>query len=190
MGISRRAIRSIAIAVIAVLLAIGLTVVVHDGQPVAEPRTAQQADDETTPILVRTRYDEMIRVYAGRYGVDAALVKAVVHAESGFRVRVRSRCGARGLMQVMPRTARAYGVRNLYDPKQNLRAGIRYLRHLLDRHDNDPKLALAAYNAGSGAVRAYGGVPPYAETRGYVARVLKFQRAYQTAAAPAESPRS
>ena len=194
MGISRRAVRSIAIAVIPVVLTIGLSVVAHEPQPIEEPQTAQRLEeDDATPILVRTRYDDMIRVYAGRYGVDAALVKAVIHAESGFRARVRSDCGARGLMQVMPRTARAYGVRNLrnlYDPKQNLRAGIRYLRYLLDSHDHDPKLAVAAYNAGSGAVKTYGGVPPYAETRGYVAKVLRFQRAYQTAAAQAAVPRS
>jgi len=136
-GISRRAIRSIAIAVIPVVLTIGLAVSVHEEQPVEEPQTAQQVDDDdATPVLVRTRYDQMIRAFAGRYGVDAALVKAVIHAESGFRTRVRSNRGARGLMQVMPRTARAYGVRNprnLYDPKQNLRAGIRHLRYLLDR---------------------------------------------------------
>jgi soluble lytic murein transglycosylase-like protein len=124
------------------------------------------------------RLDALIREYAGRYRVDPALVKAVIHAESGFRTRVRSRRGARGLMQVMPQTGRAYGVRNLDDPEGNLRAGIRHLRYLLDRHGNNPKLALAAYNAGSTVVNRYGGVPPYPETRRYVARVLKYRVRY------------
>jgi soluble lytic murein transglycosylase-like protein len=145
---------------------------------------------DAAPILNRTRYDEMIRTYAGRYGVDPALVKAVIQAESGFRSRVRSNRGARGLMQIMPGTGRAYGVRNLYDPKQNLRAGIRHLRYLLDRHDHDPTLALAAYNAGARAVKTYGGVPPFAETRGYVAKVLRYHRRYQTASAKTAVPRS
>jgi soluble lytic murein transglycosylase-like protein len=186
----RHVMRSMTIAAVPLLLTVALAFVGRAGMPVVTPQPCQRPAEDTAPIGLRTRYDEMIRAYSGRYGVDAALVKAVIHAESGFRARVRSHRGARGLMQVMPRTARAYGVRNLDDPKQNLRAGIRYLRYLLDRHDNDPRLALAAYNAGSGAVKTYGGVPPFAETRGYVAKVLRFQRRYQTASARAAGPRS
>jgi len=184
-----RALRSMAIVAVPLLVTAALAFGYHRTERLATPTAAVETSD-TTPIVTRTRYDEMIRSYAERYGVDAALVKAVIYAESGFHARVRSRCGARGLMQVMPRTGRAYGARNLYDPRQNLRAGIRHLRHLLDSHDNDPALAVAAYNAGAGAVKAYGGVPPFAETRGYVAKVLRFQRRYQTAAAQAPAPRS
>lgn len=127
-----------------------------------------------------TRFDPIIYEYASRYAVDPALVKAVMRTESGFRPHVESPAGARGLMQVMPDTARAYGVHDLYDPKQNVRAGVRHLRYLLDRHDNDPVLAVAAYNAGSSVVERYGGVPPYRETRTYVARVMRQLRHYRT----------
>ena len=193
MGILRHraAIRSIAITAVPLLLTAALGMAKRNASPLVERGASLQVEvPDATPILARTRYDEMIRTYAGRYGVDPALVKAVIQAESGFRARVRSNRGARGLMQVMPGTGRAYGVRNLYDPKQNLRAGIRYLRYLLDRHDNDPQLALAAYNAGAGAVKTYGGVPPFAETRGYVAKVLRYHRRYQMASAQVPAPRS
>ena len=186
----RVAIRSIAITAVPLLLTAALGIANRGSAPLVERSASPVEITDATPFLNRTRYDEMIRTYAGRYGVDAALVKAVVHAESGFRAGVRSNRGARGLMQVMPGTGRAYGVRNLYDPKQNLRAGIRYLRYLLDRHDNDPTLALAAYNAGARAVKTYGGVPPFAETRGYVAKVLRYQRRYQMASAQIAAPRS
>ena len=193
MGILRHraAIRSIAITAVPLLLTAALVMAKRNAAPRVERGASPQVEvPDATPILARTRYDEMIRTYAGRYGVDPALVKAVIQAESGFRARVRSHRGARGLMQVMPGTGRAYGARNLYDPKQNLRAGIRYLRYLLDRHDNDPQLALAAYNAGAGAVKTYGGVPPFAETRGYVAKVLRYHRRYQMASAQPLAPRS
>jgi len=187
----RAAIRTIAITAVPLLLTAALGMAKRNAAPLVEHGASPQVEvPDTTPIHNRTRYDEMIRTYAGRYGVDPALVKAVIQAESGFRTRVRSNRGARGLMQVMPGTGRAYGARNLYDPKQNLRAGIRYLRYLLDRHDNDPKLALAAYNAGAGAVKTYGGVPPFAETRGYVAKVLRYHRRYQMASATTAVPRS
>jgi soluble lytic murein transglycosylase-like protein len=143
------------------------------------------------PVLeAPSRFDDLIRKYALRYGVEPALVKAVMHAESGFRTRVRSLAGARGLMQVMPRTGRAYGVRNLYDPNENVRAGVRHLRFLLDQHHNDPMLALAAYNAGSGTVERYGGVPPFPETRRYVQMVLRYRRSYRWQMAATPSPAS
>jgi soluble lytic murein transglycosylase-like protein len=187
----RVAIRSIAITAVPLLLTAALGIANRSTAPLVERSASAQVEiPDAAPILARTRYDEMIRTYAGRYGVDPALVKAVIQAESGFRSRVRSNRGARGLMQIMPGTGRAYGVRNLYDPKQNLRAGIRHLRYLLDRHDNDPTLALAAYNAGARAVKTYGGVPPFAETRGYVAKVLRYHRRYQTASVKTAVPRS
>jgi soluble lytic murein transglycosylase-like protein len=187
----RVAIRSIAITAVPLLLTAALGIAYRNAAPLVERSASPRVEiADAAPFLGRTRYDEMIRTYAGRYGVDPALVKAVVHAESGFRAGVRSNRGARGLMQVMPGTGRAYGAHNLYDPKQNLRAGIRYLRYLLDRHDNDPKLALAAYNAGARAVKTYGGVPPFAETRGYIAKVLRYHRRYQMASVNTVAPRS
>jgi membrane-bound lytic murein transglycosylase B len=108
---------------------------------------------------------------ATREGVDAKLVRAVIEVESGYRVNARSPKGAMGLMQLMPATARRYAVRNPYDPAANIEAGIKHLKSLLARF---PKpLALAAYNAGDAAVARFGGIPPYAETRSYVSRILQ-----------------
>jgi soluble lytic murein transglycosylase-like protein len=104
-------------------------------------------------------------------GVDPSLVKAVALVESGFNAKAVSSKGARGLMQLLPETAKQYGVSDLQDPYQNLRAGAAHLRGLLDEFDGNVTLALAAYNAGSGAVRRYGGVPAYAETRDYVKKI-------------------
>lgn len=120
--------------------------------------------------------EPMIRSAAERYGVDPALAKAVVRAESGFRRDAVSRTGALGLMQLMPGTARALGV-DPTDAAQNVDGGVRYLKQQLDRFGNVED-ALAAYNAGPGSVVRYGGVPPYAETQRYVANVLSYRDAY------------
>jgi soluble lytic murein transglycosylase-like protein len=133
-------------------------------------------------------FDELIHRYARRYCVDPALVKAVIHAESGFQMLARSIRGARGLMQVMPGTGRAYGAGDLDDPSENLRAGVRHLRSLLDRYDNDLRLALAAYNAGSAVVERYGDVPPYPETVRYVARVMRYRDGYSAQMNTVELP--
>jgi soluble lytic murein transglycosylase-like protein len=114
-----------------------------------------------------------------RYGLDPALVLAVVAVESGFRPEAVSAKGAQGLMQLMPRTAAALGVQDALDPEQNLDAGVRHLEALLKLYDGDLRRALAAYNAGQGAVERHGGVPPYRETRAYVKRVLARYRAKQ-----------
>jgi soluble lytic murein transglycosylase-like protein len=127
----------------------------------------------------RIDIDQLITVTATRNQLDSALLKAVVHAESSFNPRARSRRGALGLMQLMPRTAKHYGVRNAFDPKQNLAGGARHLRNLLNRFNGDETLALAAYNAGETAVNRYGGIPPYAETRAYVRRVQRLRQTYQ-----------
>ena len=117
-------------------------------------------------------FKALIAQAAARYGVDEDLVHAVVHAESDYDPTCRSHCGAMGLMQLMPENAKDLGVRDPWDPAQNLDGGVHLLRQQLDRfHDVD--LALAAYNAGPGAVRKYGGVPPYRETQGYVKHVLQ-----------------
>jgi soluble lytic murein transglycosylase-like protein len=117
-------------------------------------------------------YDELIREHAAHYDVNPGLVRAVVQVESNFNPSARSPKGAMGLMQLMPATAQQFGVANPFDPSENIRGGTAYLRQLLDRYANDKRLALAAYNAGPGAVDKYGEtVPPYRETREYVARV-------------------
>lgn len=116
-----------------------------------------------------------------RHGVDEALVRAIIHAESWYNRTAVSRKGARGLMQLMPATASQYGVRSLFDAAQNIDAGVRHLRFLLDMFNHDYALASAAYNAGEGAVKRYGGVPPYNETQTYVQRVRILRRRYAEA---------
>jgi hypothetical protein len=117
-------------------------------------------------------YDGIITEHARANDVRPDLVRAVVQVESAFNPRARSPKGAQGLMQLMPATAQQFGVKNAYNPEENVRAGVAYLRQLLDRYRNDEELALAAYNAGPGAVDKYGqNVPPYSETKNYVAQI-------------------
>jgi soluble lytic murein transglycosylase-like protein len=129
----------------------------------------------TTPSeapAVDEGYESLVQEHAQKHDLRPELVRAVIQVESGFNPRARSPKGAMGLMQLMPATARELGVVNPYDPAENIRGGTLYLRRLLDRYDGDERLALAAYNAGSGAVDRYGrAVPPYRETRDYVRRV-------------------
>ena len=123
---------------------------------------------------VTDRIESSIATAAKRYNLPTVLVRAVVKAESGFRVRAVSPAGAQGLMQLMPATARELGVTDPFDIDQNIDGGAKYLRAMLDRFGGDVKLALSAYNAGPGTVARYNGKVPYAETRNYVDRVLRF----------------
>jgi soluble lytic murein transglycosylase-like protein len=123
--------------------------------------------------LAQAPYGEMIRSAAEKYSVDADLVFSVIAAESNFNAHAISRRGARGLMQLLPATAAHFGVKNIFDPAQNIDAGTRYLRDLLALYQGDLALTLAAYNAGPGAVQRYGRVPPYNETISYVRAIRK-----------------
>lgn len=125
-------------------------------------------------------FEPIIDWYAEEYGVDKALVKAVIHVESGYNPNAVSPKGAAGLMQLMPRTAQGLKVANSFDPAENIRGGVRHLRFLLDTFRGNVHLALAAYNAGLATVTRYGGIPPYEETRTYVARVMDYRRSYVT----------
>ncbi len=119
----------------------------------------------------KNAFDSIILAAANKFGVDPALIKAVMHTESGFNLNARSPVGAQGLMQLMPSTARRFNVTNAYDPEQNIHAGAQYLSWLLKRFGGNTNLALAGYNAGEGNVDKYGGIPPFRETQDYVKRV-------------------
>jgi soluble lytic murein transglycosylase-like protein len=119
---------------------------------------------------VPARFRKLIDTAAAKHGVDPRVIQALIQVESGFRSRAVSPKGARGLMQILPSTGRQYGALDLFDPQVNLDAGVRHLKSLLDRFDLP--LALAAYNAGEGAVARFGGIPPFRETRSYVTRIL------------------
>ena len=138
--------------------------------------------DKTDRHLVRprarSRYDEYINSTSEAHGVSPALVKAVIKTESNFNPNVVSPVGAVGLMQVLPSTARRVGVSNPHSPEANILAGVKYLKRLLDMFDGDEALAVAAYNSGPSKVLKYGGVPPYKETKVFVARVMAYYRAY------------
>ena len=126
-----------------------------------------------------TIFEPIINSCALEFGVNKSLVKAVIHAESGYDPNAVSAKGASGLMQLMPNTAKSLKVGNSFDPAENIRGGVKYLRFLLDTFKGDEALALAAYNAGLSRVAQYGGIPPYKETRNYVAKVLEYRKSYQ-----------
>jgi soluble lytic murein transglycosylase-like protein len=124
-------------------------------------------------------YDQHIIKASRTYQVEAALIRAVIMAESGYNPNAVSRKGAQGLMQLMPDTAKWLGVHDAFDPALNIDGGVKYLRRLLDRFDGDVQLALAAYNAGSRHVRKYGGVPPFKATHIYIKKVMKYRKRYR-----------
>jgi soluble lytic murein transglycosylase-like protein len=124
-------------------------------------------------------FEPIISSCSREFGVDSSLVKAVIHAESGYNPRAVSPKGAQGLMQLMPKTAQGLKVADCMNPSDNIRGGVRYLRFLLDTFKGNESLALAAYNSGLGSVAKYGGIPPYPETQGYVAKVLSYRNNYR-----------
>ncbi len=151
-----------------------------DEVPYPEEKSSESdaADEEaplaaTAALVERTVYDPIIESASNRHGVSARLVKALIQVESAFQPRARSHKGAMGLMQLMPDTARQYRARP-YDPASNIEAGTMHLKKLLEEFDLPE--ALAAYNAGEAAVRRFGGIPPYSETKAYVARILGLLR--------------
>jgi soluble lytic murein transglycosylase-like protein len=136
-----------------------------------------------TPEFFRTdssAYDVLIRAKSKEHNMDFALIKAIVHVESSFNPYAVSDRGARGLMQLLPETAKRHGIHDVYDPAQNIEAGIRHLKYLSALFDNKNHLILAAYNAGENAVRRHNGIPPYTETQLYVRKVMQMRRAYGT----------
>lgn len=131
--------------------------------------------------MADTKYDDIIARAAEQYGVEASLIKAMIKMESDFNPNDVSSSGAVGLMQLMPETAKGLGVTDSYDPEQNIMGGTKYIAQKLKEYDGDIELALSAYNAGSGTVRKYGGVPP--QCRVYIAKILSYKEAYEVAAA-------
>jgi soluble lytic murein transglycosylase-like protein len=148
--------------------------ILPDELPDPEEALEPEAEPDDVPArapMPATPFGEIILSMAEAHGVDPMLVRAVIQVESNYRPTARSHKGAMGLMQLMPATARQYGLRNPYDPTANIAAGVQHLKALLDRW-GVVELALAAYNAGEGAVQKFNGIPPYRETRTYVTRVL------------------
>jgi hypothetical protein len=147
--------------------------VVGDEVPYPEPtvlQSASQALGAGADLLEETPYDEIISAMSEAHGVDPLLVRALIQVESNYKARARSPKGAMGLMQLMPSTAKEYNVRNPFEPRANIEAGIKRLKTLIDKWGTE--VALAAYNAGEGAVMKFNGIPPYQETRNYVTKIL------------------
>jgi len=147
--------------------------ILPDEVPYPEPAAAEPAGDQNASsgaVLQETPYGEIISAMSEAHGVDPLLVRALIQVESNYKPTARSRKGALGLMQLMPSTVKVYNVRNPFDPRANIEAGIKHLKSLIDRFGVE--IALAAYNAGEGAVEKFNGIPPYRETRNYVTRIL------------------
>jgi soluble lytic murein transglycosylase-like protein len=164
---------SAAEAVVRVVVIDGKKVITNDG--IGEPAALGERLSggwSAARVAAPSRFDDLIASAAREHALDPRLLKSVMLFESGFNPKAVSRKGARGLMQLMPKTAAQHGVRNVHDPAQNVEAGARHLSYLLDLYGGDLEKTLAAYNAGEAAVERYGGMPPYDETRGYVSNIL------------------
>lgn len=159
----------------------------------AEDVVAIEPEDSFTSLpakaIVKPPYRELVQAAAARYNVDADLITSVIAVESNFDPKALSRKNARGLMQLLPETAARLGVQDIYDPQENIDAGTRYLRELLEKYNNDLTLALAAYNAGPDRVEQYGRVPPFTETLSYVRRVKRsYDKSKSKASAKTPAP--
>ena len=159
----------------------------------AEDVVAIEPEDSFTPVpakaIVKPPYRELVEAAAARYNVDADLITSVIAVESNFDPKALSRKNARGLMQLLPETAARLGVQDIYDPQENIDAGTRYLRELLEKYNNNLTLALAAYNAGTDRVEQYGRVPPFTETLSYVRRVKRsYDKSKSKASAKTPAP--
>lgn len=151
------------------------------------PRRSWKFSEESQPLF-QSKYNEYIVEAARKFDVDAALVSAVIKAESDYNPRIVSNKGARGLMQLMPATAKRFGVTNSFDPRENIHGGTRYLRWLLQKFEGNADLAVAAYNAGEGNVWKYEGVPPFRETVNYINRIAKhIRKAIETEVIPRDT---
>ncbi len=138
------------------------------------------ADPSPTPVRTKDKlFNPIIMEVAGRHELDPALIKAIIMAESGYNPKAVSKRGAKGLMQLMPITAKSLGVEDVFDPEHNIKAGVVYFKKLLNQFNGDVKLALAAYNAGSRKVRKYKGIPPFRATRIYIRKVFKYYELYK-----------
>jgi len=155
--------------VLTLILGLAISVTAQAGQSCA---TLDVADIKKRAI----KYQPTIKRHAKRYGVDHRLITAIITSESCFKVRARSHKGASGLMQLMPKTGKRWGVKNRHSTNQNIRGGTRYIAHLIKRFRGNLRLAVAAYNAGEGNVDKYRGIPPFKETRRYVKNVIKVYR--------------
>ena len=164
---------------------------VRVAEAVVPPRVVSAASPDPEPVAPPSGIDEVVRRIAAEHALSPQLIHSVIKVESNYNAHAISSKGALGLMQLIPATARRFGVDNAFNPVENIQGGARYLRYLLDLYSEDYPLALAAYNAGEGAVARYGGVPPFAETQNYlilVRRQLELARkavAAKTVAAPA-----
>jgi len=145
-----------------------------DFQSILNSKSANYGEDVSNEEV-----NGLINEYSSKNGLDSDFVRAVVKQESGFNEHATSKCGAAGLMQLMPGTAKSLGVENPYDAEDNVKGGTKMLAGLLKTYGGDKELALAAYNAGGGAVKKYGGIPPYGETQRYVKNVLSIYNRYK-----------
>ena len=150
--------------------------------PATKVKPNIEVNAEYIAIPAHQAYDDIIEEAASKYEMDANLIRAVMQAESAFHPYAVSRAGAEGLMQLMPDLADEMGVSNVFDPRDNIMGGARYLKRLLDYHDGNLDLALASYNAGPGNVQRYGGVPPFRETRNYVKTIKQILKARKQSA--------
>ena len=160
----------------------------ENNQMVMSPRIltkmhpAPQAEQHPPSVSGRKAehlYHMFILQTASHYQIDPALIKAIIMAESGYNTKAISKKGAKGLMQLMPRTAQSMGVEDIFNPHQNIAGGVQYFKQMVNRFNGDVKLALAAYNAGSRNVRNYNGVPPFKATHSYIKKVLKYYHIYK-----------